>query len=159
MKVFYVQPSQSKTGSVKFRMNLWGHRFKVVSSKMQTKNYKDFWPTIQTRIVALFWWFFGQCRQFFLVYNPCLFGRAEILVILGLYFGKNDDLINSFWMQLTFRKGWNPKHFYIRCQTKVFIYWIGSKCKNRFSGLISYSWLIGYSLITTFPKNKGSKYN
>ena len=29
-------------------------------------------------------------------YDPCLFGRAEILVIFGLHFGRNDDLINSF---------------------------------------------------------------
>ena len=32
----------------------------------------------------------------FFGYDPCLFGRAEILVILGLHFGRNDDLINSF---------------------------------------------------------------
>jgi hypothetical protein len=25
-----------------------------------------------------------------------LYGRAEILVIFGLHFGRNDDLINSF---------------------------------------------------------------
>ena len=31
-----------------------------------------------------------------------LFGRAEILVILGLNFWRNDDLINSFWISLTF---------------------------------------------------------
>ena len=37
----------------------------IVSPKMQTKNYKDFCPTKQKRIVALFWWFFGECRQFF----------------------------------------------------------------------------------------------
>ena len=61
---------------------------------MQTKNYKDFCPTKQTRIVALI---FGERRQFFLaMIDPCLFGRAEILVILGLHFGGNDDLINSF---------------------------------------------------------------
>ena len=29
-------------------------------------------------------------------YDPCLFVRAEILVIFGLHFGKNNDLINSF---------------------------------------------------------------
>ena len=29
-------------------------------------------------------------------FDPCLFGRAEILVIFGLNFGRNDDLINSF---------------------------------------------------------------
>ena len=29
-------------------------------------------------------------------YEPCLFGRAEIVVILGLHFGRNDDLINLF---------------------------------------------------------------
>ena len=28
--------------------------------------------------------------------NPCMFGRAEILVILGLHFGRNNGLINSF---------------------------------------------------------------
>ena len=62
---------------------------------MQTKNYKDFCSTIQTRIVALlFGDFLVSVGSFFLVYNPCLFGRAEILVILGLYFGRNDELIN-----------------------------------------------------------------
>ena len=35
-------------------------------------------------------------------YDPCLFGRAEILVIFGLHFGRNDDLINSFGISLTF---------------------------------------------------------
>ena len=64
----------------------------IVSPKMQTKNYKDFCPTKQTRIVALC---SGECRQFF-GYNPCLCGREKILVILGLHFGKNEDLINSF---------------------------------------------------------------
>ena len=32
----------------------------------------------------------------FFGYNPCLFSSAEFLVILGLHFGRNDDLINSF---------------------------------------------------------------
>ena len=32
----------------------------------------------------------------FLGYDPCLFGRAEILVIFGWHFRRNDDLINSF---------------------------------------------------------------
>ena len=32
-------------------------------------------------------------------YDPYLYGiRAEILVIFGLNFGRNDDLINSFWI-------------------------------------------------------------
>ena len=63
----------------------------ILSPKMQIKNYKDFCPTKQTRIVALF---VGD----FLVsvgYDPCLFGRADILVIFGLHFGRNDDFINS----------------------------------------------------------------
>ena len=59
----------------------------IVSPKMQTKNYKDFCPTKQTRIVALFLVSVGS----FFGYNPCLFGRAEIFVIFGLH-----DLINSF---------------------------------------------------------------
>ena len=29
-------------------------------------------------------------------YDPYLYGRADILVIFGLHFGRNDDLINSF---------------------------------------------------------------
>ena len=28
--------------------------------------------------------------------DPCLYGRAEILVIFRFHFGRNDDLINSF---------------------------------------------------------------
>ena len=60
---------------------------------MQTKNYKGFYPTKQTRIVSLL---FGESSEFFFCYGPCLFGREEILVIFGLYFGRNDDLINSF---------------------------------------------------------------
>ena len=66
----------------------------IVCPKVQTKNYKDFWLTIQTRIVALF---LVSVDSFF-CYEPCLFGREEILVILGLHFGRNDDLINSFWI-------------------------------------------------------------
>ena len=54
----------------------------IVSPTIQTQNYKDFCPTIQTRIVALFFLgdFLGECRQFF---YPCFFGRVEIFVILG----------------------------------------------------------------------------
>ena len=37
----------------------------------------------------------------FFGYDPCLFFRAEIRVIFGLHFGRNDDLINSFWIELT----------------------------------------------------------
>jgi hypothetical protein len=51
----------------------------LISPKNPTKNYKD--P--------------GDCRQFF-GNDPCLFGRAEILVIFGWRFGRNDDFINSF---------------------------------------------------------------
>ena len=35
-------------------------------------------------------------REMKFVFFEFSFGRAEILVILGLYFGRNDDLINSF---------------------------------------------------------------
>ena len=64
---------------------------------MQTKNYKDFCPAKQTRIIARF--FFGDFLVSvgsFLGYDPCLFGRAEIFVIFGLHFGRKDDLVNSF---------------------------------------------------------------
>ena len=62
---------------------------------MQTKNYKDFYPTKETRIVALSFGDFLVSVGSFFGYNH-LFGRAEILVIFGLHFGRNDDLINSF---------------------------------------------------------------
>ena len=32
----------------------------------------------------------------FFGYDPCLFGRTEMLVIFGLNFGRSDDLIYSF---------------------------------------------------------------
>ena len=63
---------------------------------MQTKNNKNFCPTIQTSIVALFFGAYLVSVGSFFGYDPCLFGRAEILVILGLHFGRNNDLINSF---------------------------------------------------------------
>ena len=63
---------------------------------MQTKKYKDFCPTIQTRIIALYFGNFLESVGRFSGYDPRLFGRAEILVILGLHFGRNDDLMNSF---------------------------------------------------------------
>ena len=58
---------------------------------MQSKNYKDFCPTKQKRMIGDFLVSVGS----FFGYDPWLFGRAEILVILGLHFGRNDDLINS----------------------------------------------------------------
>jgi hypothetical protein len=43
--------------------------------------------------------FFGEFLvsvDSFFGYDPCLFGGAEIFVIFGFHFGRNDDLINSF---------------------------------------------------------------
>ena len=90
-----------------FRIVLWIYSVKgqlnseriyevIVSPKMPTKNYKDFCPTKQTRIVALFFGDFLVIVGSFFGYDPCLFCRAEILVIFGWHFGRNDDLINSF---------------------------------------------------------------
>ena len=70
----------------------------IVSPKMPTKNYKDFCPTKQTRIVALFFGDFLVIVGSLFGYDPCLSGRAEILLISGLHFGRKDDLINSFWI-------------------------------------------------------------
>ena len=70
----------------------------IVSPNIQTKNYKDFCPTIQTRIVALILVIFLVSVGSFFGYDPSLFGRAEILVILDLHLGRNDDLINSLWI-------------------------------------------------------------
>ena len=46
----------------------------IVSPKIPTKNYRDFCP------------------------GSLLEGSSEISVIFGWYFGRNDDLINSFWI-------------------------------------------------------------
>ena len=54
---------------------------------MLTKNYKDCSTFLSDFLVSV-GSFFG--------YDPFLFGRPEILVILGLHFGRNDDLTNSF---------------------------------------------------------------
>ena len=62
---------------------------------MQTKNYKDFCATIQTRIIALFFGDFLVIVGSFFGYDPYLFGRTEILKNFGLHFGRNDDLINT----------------------------------------------------------------
>ena len=58
---------------------------------MPIKNYKDFCPTKQTRIIAKKNAYNHQKKS-----ATCLFGRAEILVIFGWHFGRNDDHINSF---------------------------------------------------------------
>jgi hypothetical protein len=65
----------------------------IVSRKMPTKIFKDFCPTKQTKIMALFFGEFLVSLRSFFGFDPCLFGRAEILKIFG-----NDDLINSFWI-------------------------------------------------------------
>ena len=86
-------------------MNLWCHRF----SQNANQKLQEFLPyhTIKDRS-TFFWWFFGECRQFFFGYDPFYFGRAEILVILGVHSERNDDLINSFWIELIFPTSINP---------------------------------------------------
>jgi hypothetical protein len=53
---------------------------------MPTKNFKDFCPTKQTRIVAKKLTFFLVSFGEFFGYDPCLFGRAEILKKICLAF-------------------------------------------------------------------------
>ena len=70
----------------------------IVSPKMQTKKYKDFRPTKQTRIVAKKTANTHKKITKKKCYDPFLYGRAEFLVNFGLHFGRNDDLSNSFWI-------------------------------------------------------------
>ena len=67
----------------------------IVSPKMQTKNYKDFCPTKQTSTVAKKNCLHSPKKK---CYNPCMYGKAEVIVIFGLHFGRNDDLLNSEWI-------------------------------------------------------------
>ena len=73
-------------------MNLLVHRFFLnANQKLQ-----GFLPYQANKGRSTFFGDFLVIIGSFLGYDPCLFGRAEILVILGLHFGRKDDLINSF---------------------------------------------------------------
>ena len=69
-------------------MSLWGHRF----SQNANQKLEGFLPYKTNKDRSTFFGDFlvsvkvGSC----LGYDPCLFGRAEILVIFGLHFGRND---------------------------------------------------------------------
>ena len=58
----------------KGQLNSEGIYEAIFFPKMPTKNYQDFCP------------------------GSLLKGKAEILLIFGWNFGRNDDLINSFWI-------------------------------------------------------------
>ena len=66
----YVQCSgQNSANLAKGQLNSeWIYEV-IVSPKMQTKNYKNFCPAIQTRIVVLFLMIFWWCRQFFWLWS------------------------------------------------------------------------------------------
>ena len=63
----------------------------IVAPKMQTYNLQGFLP-YQTNKDSSQKNFLHSPKNY---HDPCLFGRAEILVIFGLHYGRNDDLINS----------------------------------------------------------------
>ena len=60
----------------------------IISPKIPTNNFPDFGPTKQTRIVALFFGDFLVSVGSFFGYDPCLFGRAEILAIFVCILGE-----------------------------------------------------------------------
>ena len=74
--------------SVKFRMNLGGHHF----SQNANQKLQGFLPYQTNKDRSTFLGDFLVSVGSFFGYNP----RAEILVIFGLHFGRNDDLLNSF---------------------------------------------------------------
>ena len=73
-------------------MNLGGHRFSQnANQKLQEfLSYQTNKDHSQTNSIH------SQKKSQKKWYDSCLFGRAEILVIFGLHFGRNDDLVNSF---------------------------------------------------------------
>ena len=88
-------------------MNLRGHRFSqnanlklqgfLLYQNNQAKVRMNlFLPYHTNKDHSTFFGDFLVSVGSFFGYDPCLSGRAEILVILGLHFGRNDDLINSF---------------------------------------------------------------
>ena len=128
-------------------MNLWGHRF----SQNTNQKLQGFLP-YQT----------NKDRSTFLViffgYNPCLFGWAEILVILGLHFGRNDDLINSFIIYLTFN---TFDHFMSNSLKKSWTLsiegpFICPECQDNFSSseALKNHWKIKHKTIKHKPYDK-----
>ena len=73
-------------------MKIRGHCF----SQTANQKLQGFLPYHTNKDRSTFFGDFLVSVGSFFGYDPCLFGRAEILVILGLHFGRNDDLINSF---------------------------------------------------------------
>ena len=75
-------------------MNLWGHRlFQNANQKLQ-----GFLPYQTNKDRSQKHSLNSPKNHQKKRYDPCLFGRAEILVIFDLHFERNDDLINSFWI-------------------------------------------------------------
>jgi hypothetical protein len=72
-------------------MNLWGHCF----SHKANQKLQGFLPYQTNKDRSTFFGDFLVIVVTFFGYDPCLFGRAEILVIFGWHFGRNNDLINS----------------------------------------------------------------
>ena len=64
---------------------------------MPTKIFPDYYSTKQTRVVANETAYTHQkiTKKWF--NDPCLFGRAEIWKKIGWHFGRNDDLVKSFF--------------------------------------------------------------
>ena len=105
---------------------------------------QGFLPTKQTKIVDK-----KKCQKSpknhqKKCYDPCLFGRAEILVIFCLHFGRNDDLINSFWIYLTFRelrgipKGWGQ--FGIHWKGHLGVFEDSPRVRQGFIAVVVISW-------------------
>ena len=69
---------------------------------MPTKCFPDICPMKQTKIITKKLPKYTHQKITKKVYDPCLFARAEVWKSFGWHFGRNDDLINSFWIQLTF---------------------------------------------------------
>ena len=65
--------------SVKFRMNLGGHHF----SQNANQKLQGFLPYHKNKDHSTFFGDFLVCVGSFSGYDPCLFGKAEILVFLG----------------------------------------------------------------------------
>ena len=64
-------------------MNLWGYRF----SQNANQKLQGFLPYHTNKDRSTFFGNFLVSIGRFQGYDPCLFGKAEILAILGLHFG------------------------------------------------------------------------
>ena len=122
-------------------MNSWGHRY----SQNANQKLQGFLSYQTNKNCSQKNWQHLLKKHQKKCYDPCLFGKTEILVIFGLHFERKDVLANSFWIKLTFR--WARKPCFLFRSTlrqNSLARWVSRK---SFNPLLVHFWRKNNSLI------------